>query len=334
MRRLPRFLLRALIVVVAFAVVLVTLLAYFVYTPLSAVPRLSGTLTKGTITVAGLTRTYSTYVPRDLAKGAPLVVVMHGAGENGARMRVETGYGFERLADEHGFAVVYPNAYGGYWDVCTVAGDVSANGRNIDDVGFLTGMVAKLVGEINADPGRVFAAGSSRGGFMAFRLALEAPSRFRAVAAVSANVPSPENFKCKPAGQGTPSVMIMNGTDDPLVPFDGGSVSVLGLFYRMGKVRSSRESGQYFADLNHITGTPERNETQVADGVRVEQVLWRNNSKVEVELVAIHGGGHGIPQPYRRHPRLLGPSPTEPNGPAVIWAFFERQRPNRLEGTP
>jgi hypothetical protein len=74
-----------------------------------------------------------------------------------------------------------------------------------------------------------------------------------------------------------------------------------------------------------IAGTPERNETQVADGVRVEQVLWRNNSNVEVELVAIHGGGHGIPQPYRRHPRGLGPSPREPNGPGVIWAFFDRQ---------
>src|SRR5437867_3820686 len=334
MRRLLRFLLRALIAVVAFAVVLVALFVYFVYTPLSAVPRLSGTLTKGTITVAGLTRTYSTYVPLELPKGAPLVVVMHGAGENGARMRVETGYGFERLADEHGFAVVYPNAYEGYWDVCTIAEDVSANGLNIDDVGFLMRMVDKLVSEISIDPARVFAAGSSRGGFMAFRLALEAPSRFRAVAAVSANVPSPENFKCKPKRQGTPSVMIMNGTDDPLVPFDGGSVSLFGLFYRLGKVRSSAESGQYFADLNHITGAPERKETQVAGGVRVEQVLWRNNSNVEVELVAIHGGGHGIPQPYRRHPRLLGPSPTEPNGPAVIWAFFERQRPNRLEGTP
>jgi polyhydroxybutyrate depolymerase len=91
-------------------------------------------------------------------------------------------------------------AYEGYWDVCTIVGDISANGLNIDDVGFLTRMVDKLVSEIGVDPGRVFAAGSSRGGFMAFRLALEAPSRFRAVAAVSANVPSPENFKCKPAG--------------------------------------------------------------------------------------------------------------------------------------
>ena len=70
-RTLLRFLLRALIVVVALVVVLVALFAYFAYTPSSAIPRLSGTLTKGTMTVAGLTRTYSTYVPRELAKGAP-----------------------------------------------------------------------------------------------------------------------------------------------------------------------------------------------------------------------------------------------------------------------
>ncbi len=326
-RRALRLFLRGVTVVIVLVVVLAALFGYFVYTPAPEVPRLSGTLTRGSIEVGGLQRTYRTYVPRGLARGAPLVVVMHGAGENGAQMRIETGYGFDRLADEHGFAVVYPNAYEGYWDVCTVAEDVSANGHKVDDVGFLTGMVDKLVREIGADPNRVFAAGSSRGGFMTFRLALEAPSRFRAVAAVSANVPSPENFKCKPTSEGTPSVMIMNGTEDPLVPFDGGSVSLFGLFYKLGKVRSSRESGQYFADLNHITGTPETQQTQVAGGARVEQVLWRNNSNVEVELVAIHGGGHGIPQPYRRRPRLLGPSPMEPNGPAVIWAFFDRQRP-------
>jgi polyhydroxybutyrate depolymerase len=193
-------------------------------------------------------------------------------------------------------------------------------------VGFLTGMLDKLITEIGVDRGRVFATGVSRGGHMAFRLALEAPSRFRAVAAVAANVPVPDNFKCKPAGNGTSSVMIMNGTKDPLNPFDGGEVKLFGLF-RRGKVRSSRESGQYFADLNGITGAPERNETHVTAGDHVEQVLWRNGSNVEVELIAIHGGGHGIPQPYSRYPRILGPTPKEPNGPAVIWAFFERQRP-------
>jgi polyhydroxybutyrate depolymerase len=311
------------------------LFGYFAYSYSRApeVPPLSGTLTKETIEVDGVTRTYRTYVPRGLAKNVPLVVVMHGSGENGAQMRIETGYGFDRAADTHGFAVVYPNAYehGGDWNACGTVGDVSASGPGIDDVGFLTGVVDKLISEIGIDPGRVFAVGSSRGGFMAFRLALEAPSRFRAVAAVSANVHTPDNFKCKPAQNGTSSLMIMNGTEDPLVPFDGGQVSLFGFSYKYGKVMSSRESGQFFADLNHIAGAPATNETNVADGIRVERVLWRNDYKVEVELVAIHGGGHGIPQPYRRRPRLLGPlllgpSPKEPNGPDMIWAFFERQR--------
>ncbi len=67
------------------------------------------TFTKGTIEVGGLKRTYLTYVPRGMAKEGPLVVVMHGSGENGARIRIETGYGFERLADERSFAVAYPD---------------------------------------------------------------------------------------------------------------------------------------------------------------------------------------------------------------------------------
>jgi polyhydroxybutyrate depolymerase len=323
MRRALRFVLWA---VVGIVVMGAALFGYFVYSPAPEVPRLSGTLTRGTIVVGRLKRTYLTYVPRGLTRGAPLVVVMHGTGETGAHVRTWTAYGFDRLADERGFALVYPDGYEGSWNACNIVGDYSANSRNIDDVGFLTGVADKLISELGIDPGRVFATGISRGGAMAFRLGFEAPSRFRAVAAVSASVPTPENFKCTPAGHGTSSVMIMNGTKDPVIPFDGGEVTFFG-FLKRGRVRSSRASGQYIADLNHITGTPEASETDMADGVRVDRVVWRNDSSVEVELEAIHGGGHGIPQPYRRYPRALGPTAREPNGPAVIWAFFERQRP-------
>jgi polyhydroxybutyrate depolymerase len=326
MKRILRFLAFCLLSLLGLVALCGALFGYFVYSPAPEIPRLSGTLTKDSIEVGGLKRAYRTYVPRGLKQGAPLVVVMHGSGENGVRIRIETGYGFERLADEHGFAVVYPNSYSFDWNDCSKVGDFSVNGLDIDDVGFLVALIDKLITEIGVDRGRVFATGVSAGGFMSIRLALEAPSRFRAVAAVAANMPTPENSKCKPAGQGT-SVMIMNGTNDPLVPFNGGEVNLLGLFYKGGNVLSSRESGQYFADLNNIAGTPETNQARVADRVSVEQVLWRNGSKTEVELVAIHGGGHGIPQSYYRRPRLLGPSPMEPNGPALIWAFFERQRP-------
>ncbi len=329
MRKILRIAARVLAFVFVGVIVIVASLAalfgYFVYTPAPEVPQLSGALAAGAIDAGGYARTYLTYAPKGLPKGAPLVIVMHGSGGSGARIRMETGYAFERLADERGFALVYPDAYEGFWNACNIIGDYSANKFDVDDVGFLTGLADRLATEIGVDRARVFATGVSRGGSMAYRLALEAPSRFRAVAAVAASLPTPENFKCAPNVQGSPSIMIMNGVEDPLVPFNGGEVSFLGLMYKTGKVRSSRETGQYFADLNNIAGAPMTTETEMADGVRVEDVRWRGGSNVEVELVAIHGGGHGMPQPYRRPPRVLGPAPKEPNGSVMIWDFFDRQ---------
>lgn len=324
MKRVLRFLGYCILSLLGLAALAAALAGYFIYTPDPQKPTLSGKLVKGSMAFDGLRRTYLTYVPKGLRPGAPLVVVMHGSGEGAAEIRVGTGYGFERLADEHGFALVYPNAYTFDWNDCSKVGDFSVNGRGVDDVGFLGALVAKLVPEINVDRRRVFAVGVSSGGSMSIRLALEAPSWFRAVAAVSANVPTPDNFKCTPRGPGT-SVMVMNGTKDPLVPFEGGESSLLGLFFKSGDVRSSRASAQYFADLNAIAGTPKTDRAPASDSVEVEQTLWRNDAKAEVALVAIVGGGHGLPQPYWRRPRLLGPSPMAPDGPSMIWAFFQRQ---------
>lgn len=327
MRKLLRVLRFCFLSLLALVVFGGALFGYFLYSPDPALPHLSGTLTRNAIEAGGLKRTYLAYVPRGLAKNAPLVMVMHGSGESAAQIRIETGYAFERLADQHGFAVAYPDSSSFDWNDCSKVGDFTVNGREVDDVLFLTRLADKLVGEIGIGPGRVFATGVSAGGFMSIRLALEAPSRFRAVAAVSANVPAPENFKCTPAVEGT-SVMIMNGTSDPIVPFEGGETNLLGLFYKGGNVRSSRGSAQYFADVDKIAGPAAPVQPGEAGGVGgVERALWRNDSRLEVELVTIRGGGHGLPQPWYRRPRLLGPSPMAPDGAAIIWDFFNRQRP-------
>ncbi|MBV9991038.1 MAG: polyhydroxybutyrate depolymerase [Alphaproteobacteria bacterium] len=289
-----RFLGRVILCLAGLGALGAALLFYFVYAPPPQQPHLGGRLTRASLAVGGLTRSYLLYVPKGLPKGAALVMALHGSDGSGARMRLETGYGFERLADAHGFAVVYPDGYEGYWNGCNIVGDYAANARNIDDVGFLEALGDKLAREIGVDRGKVFAVGLSRGGHMAYRLALEAPERFRAVAAVAASLPAPENFKCKPRGRSAPPVMIMNGTDDPLNPFDGGEVTLFG-FLKRGTVLSSRATAQYFA---------------------------RAHGKVE--LVAIHGGGHVMPQPYWRAPRILGPTPAAPDGPAAIWDFFAR----------
>ncbi|MFH7042393.1 PHB depolymerase family esterase [Paucibacter sp. JuS9] len=325
MNNFLRYLLLGLLGLFALLAVLAGLFGYFVYTPDPAQPQLSGTLAKGSIDMSGVTRRYRLYVPKNLPKGAPLVVVMHGSGEDAQRIRAGTGYGFDRLADQHGFAVVYPKSFGFSWNDCSVIGDVKVNGVSADDASFVAAMVDKLVGEIGIDPARVFATGVSSGGSMAIRLALEHPTRYRAVAAVAANLPTPQNFQCQPAANGT-SVMIMNGTRDPLVPYEGGEINLLGLFYEGGPVMSSRASAQYFADWNHLGGAPQVSHVDMDEGVRVERARWHKQGKNEVELVSIHGGGHGLPQAYAQRPRLLGPSPMQPDGPAMIWDFFARQQ--------
>jgi polyhydroxybutyrate depolymerase len=325
MKKVMRSLVLGLFGLLCLVGLLVALLGYFVYTPAPQSPQLSGTLNKASLEVGGLMRSYRTYVPKGLPQGAPLVLVMHGSGEGTQGIRKGTGYAFERLADLHGFALAYPKSYASDWNDCSVVGDKELGGVRADDAAYLAAMVDKLVGELRVDPSRVFATGVSSGGSMAIRLALEQPSRYRAVAAVVANIPAPQNFQCKPAAQAT-SVMIMNGTEDPLVPYAGGEINLLGLFYKGGPIISSRASAQYLAHWAHLAGAPLTSEKTVADGVRVERNRWPpGGAKTEIELVTIHGGGHGLPQPYARAPRLLGPSPMEPNGPAMIWAFFARQ---------
>ena len=326
MKKILRFVLWLLLGGVALAGILAALAGYLLYTPNPELPRLSGTVAAGSIVINGQKRTYQAYVPKGLAPGAPLVLAMHGSGENGTAMRIETGYAFERLADKRGFAVVYPNGQNGHWNTCEI--DRDADQPGVDDVGFLTALADKFIAEIGTDRNRVFGVGLSEGGYMVIRLALEAP-RFRALASVEANLPVPEDFQCKPVTQRAASVILIHGTKDRLVPFEGGEGSlILGLF-KNPKVLSSRATAQYFVDLDAIVGGPVTTRSISADGFGIEQSIWSNGSGAEVELIAIDGGGHAFPQPYYRARRILGPSPRDPNAAEVIWAFFERQRPRQ-----
>ena len=95
----------------------------------------------------------------------------------------------------------YPIAFEGYWYACTIDGDNRANKLNVDDVAFLTTLVDKLRQETVSSASRVSRPAFSVLRELANRLALEAPSRYRVVAAVGANVPTPENFRMQLVGR-------------------------------------------------------------------------------------------------------------------------------------
>jgi polyhydroxybutyrate depolymerase len=168
-----------------------------------------------TIQYANGNRDYVVHVPASYTgkTRVPLVVDMHGSGQNAANQQGTSGWGGK--ADKNGFIVVYPNALNMRWNAGTCCSPSVE--QNVDDVGFLRAVVQKVLKDGCIDAKRVYASGLSGGGLMCYRLACEAPDVFAAVAPVSgATVFSP----CKPS---IPvSVVAFRGLSDPLVPYNGG----------------------------------------------------------------------------------------------------------------
>jgi polyhydroxybutyrate depolymerase len=168
----------------------------------------------GRLDFGGLARTYSLHVPSGLEHPAGLVVNLHGAGAIGAGWEWETNY--DAVADAHGFVVVYPDGIDFSW--ADGRGASVPDRQGVDDVGFITGLVANLVADFGIDPGHVFATGMSAGAFMANRLACERADVFAAIAPVAGTLGV--NVGCAPSRP--VAVLVTHGTADPVVPFNGG----------------------------------------------------------------------------------------------------------------
>lgn len=278
---------------------------------------LSGTLERRRLESGGLERSFSLYVPRRVAANTPLVVALHGADGDGEKLRAFTGYEFDALADRNGFMVAYPDALPGGWNDCRA--NNAARRHGIDDVEFVKAVIASLHGGYG--PGNpVYVLGYSTGGFMVYRLAMEAPETFRAAAAIAANLPADTDSDC--VASGTPvSIAILNGTADQINPFDGGNSSSVWTT-SLGKVQSAEQSARYFAELSGQASEPLVERLPHRDGLTwVERRTWSGGA-ANIELLAIHGGGHTISQPLVRQPRILGSTSADIDAPGEVWRFF------------
>lgn len=279
---------------------------------------------EGTLTVDGRVRSYLSYVPRRRQARPALVLLLHASRQSAQDLRRATGYSFDRLADRHGFIAVYPESYGKRWNDCRAAGRYKARRLGLDDVHFLLALVERFQADADIDPTRVFVAGYSSGGQLAFRLALERPERVTAIAAFAANLPSDENWACRASGKPVPALLV-HGTEDRISPFAGGRVAVFG-FASRGSVRSSLDSAQYFARLAGSRAFTQRRLAQEGE-TWVEEFRWYEPGAPEVALLAVHGGGHVVPSPNAAFPRILGRVSSAIDGARESWEFFARQRP-------
>lgn len=285
-------------------------------------PALNGEVLERVSRHGELERSYRVYRPANLPNRAGVLLVFHGSMSDGAGMRSLSGHQFDRLADEQGLLVVYPDGIEQHWNDCRGRAAYAANRRNIDDVGFVRQLLVELDQAFGIDDSRVFATGFSNGGHMALRLALEAPALIRAVAPIAANLPAPDDFDCHYSGEPV-SIALFAGSRDPVNPYEGGLVKILWDDSR-GVVLSAPATARYFAELAGYREPPqhERLANPVAeDDSYIELERWQGRDH-EVRLYSVMGGGHNFPARHIRFGPLLGGDNRDADVADLMWDFF------------
>jgi polyhydroxybutyrate depolymerase len=224
------------------------------------------------IEIDGQPREFRVFRPEKLPESAPLVVMIHGWGFTAEQ--IERDYGWNDVAEKHQFVVAYPQGVGlsfnAAGDCCGPAAD-----NDVDDVAFITAIVERLQKALPIDNDRIYAAGMSNGGVMAYALACRT-SLFAAIGVVAGTqvggcrVPRPT------------SVIQVHGLADTIVRLDGGPAIVPG----------AQPVPRVVSNWRRISSCqdPERSQRSLVTTIRAECADNR-----EVTLVTIDGEGHTWP---------------------------------------
>jgi polyhydroxybutyrate depolymerase len=253
----------------------------------------------GSLTIAGVKRTYRLYIPPSLdpKQLAPLVVHLHGC-VSGANGDVEASVThFDDEATTGGFVVVYPDGLNDCWNAgscCT----------NADDVTFISRLLDRLINYLPIDQSRVFATGPSGGGFMSYRLACELSTRITAIASVSGAMVFDNCHPARPV-----SILEMHGTDDSNVPYDGGGAP--------RPTPSVAAVIQSWTALDGCVGNPIQSQTGIT-----KTSMWKEcKGGTTVRLDTVVGGHHTW------FGSTFDPVPGEPDANQVVWSFFSSLPP-------
>jgi len=283
-------------------------------------------LVRRTLIHGGIERTYHVHYPKNQRPQIPrpIVFVLHGGdGADAKKMARQTG--FNAIADRDGFIVVYPAGVNGQWNDGRGKTFRKPMGNTaVDDVGFISSTIDLFINSGEVDSNRIYVTGISNGGMMTHRIGIELGAKVAAIAPAIANIPV--NLSNKRAIRPLP-VLIMNGTDDPLVPWNGGPVRVFGK--DCGEVLSTEQTVKYWVDAAKLTESQKKQllaDRYPDDKCRVEvNTYTMKGQQVEVVLYKMRGGGHNLPGGNTRNlPRLLGRKCMDINGPEIIWAFFAK----------
>lgn len=269
--------------------------------------------TTATIQSGGRERSYLQYVPPTYDGSTPVPLVVDLRAGPATAEDVPATNRFETLADEETFVVVAPRVVGEppTWNVPgDPAGDQPGVAGAPDDTAFLADLLDQATATLCIDPRRVFVAGFSDGARMASWIGCALADRIAAVAAVSGLQRAND---CDP-DRAVP-VIAFHGTDDDLIPYDGGGPASSG--------NGVEEAAQRWADANGCISQP--GEVLVSDAVTSRTWVGCDDA-ADVILYTIAGGGHGWPDGPLADDGGDGLDAT-----ALIWDFFTghaRQQPD------
>ncbi len=317
-----------IIIPILITVIVFSLYRYYIYSAVPVEPDLSASAKSNYISIDGFKRQYLIYIPKILNEKPALVICLHGSGMNGKKMRQWTSYEMDVIADQRGFIVLYPDGYKGNWNDCRKDSPHPASKENVDDVSFMESLVAKAANDYDINPEKVYIFGYSNGGQMAFRMCLERPQLFSAACSIAANMPALDSLLCNSSGK-TPRIMLVAGTADTISPYHGGKVSLFG-FKRIGTCVSANDTGKYFAMRNSANDESTVINEEIGimkDSLLVNVKTWKISGKSVIKLYSIRNGGHVIPQPFYRFPRVMGKTALNFNSPLKALDFFLDKQP-------
>lgn len=252
-------------------------------------------------------RPYDTTVPAsyDGSRPTPMVMLLHGYLLDAATQ--DNYFGLSKLARDKGFLVALPNGTKSssgarFWN----ATDACCNleGASVDDVAYLTAVLADMKRRFNVDAKRVFIAGHSNGGFMAHRMACERSADIAAIMSLAG-----EQFvdptKCK--ADHPVAVLQVQGDRDETVAYEGGALAV-GLNYPSAKQTVATWAAKNGCDeaLGPTSETLDLDSKLPGNETTIARHACTQGA---AELWTIAGGKH-IPD-------------FQPTWAATFWKFFE-----------
>ena len=287
----------------------------------------------GRLVSGGDERTYLLHVPPsyDPRRPTPLVISLHGGALWGAAQMEVSGW--NTVADEHGFLVVYPS---GLRTAGPRAWHSGQGGSTSRDVRFIADLIDTLGASYNVDSERIYADGLSNGGGMAFLLSCTLSDRIAAVGMVGPALFLPWRG-CEQMSRPVPMILF-HGTAERFAPYHGGQTVVSRAIMRDHWNPSIPAFTATWARRNQCGPRPVESRV-AADVTRLDYTECARGA--DVTLYTIHGGGHTWPGGGEQPEWYAGRMTHSVSASREAWAFFrahplakEPTEPTAGEGRP